>query len=93
MLKKFLIQTKIRLPDVVFFVMKTNIETNFDKILKNLSDRFDSNPYSLSQSEIQMLKWFSQNPGYLSKSVKPKADDLIKTGLVTAFIKKKLRDE
>ena len=73
--------------------MKTNIETNFDKILKNLSDRFDSNPYSLSQSEIQMLKWFSQNPGYLNKSRKPKADDLIKTGLVTAFIKKKLRVE
>ena len=39
-----------------------------------------------------MLKWFSQNPGYLSKSLKPKADDLIKTGLVTA-LKKKLRDE
>ena len=93
MLKKFLIQTKIGLPDVVYYFMKTNIETNFDKILKNLSDRFDSNPYSLSQSEIQMLKWFSQNPGYLSKSLKPKADNLIKTGLVTAFIKKNLRDE
>ena len=73
--------------------MKTNIETNFDKILKSLSDRFDSNPYSLSQSEIQMLKWFSQNPGYLGKPLKSKASDLIKTELATAFIKKKLRDE
>ena len=93
MLKKFLIQTKIGLPDVVYYFMKTNIETNFDKILKNLSDRFDSNPYSLSQSEIQMLKWFSQNPGYLGKPKIDKKADLIKTSLFSTFIKKNLESD
>ena len=73
--------------------MRKNVDTNFENIIDKLSRRFDSDPYNLSLSEIQMLKWFSQNPGYLGKSLKPKTDDLIKTGLVTAFIKKKLRDE
>ena len=73
--------------------MRKNVDTNFENIIDKLSRRFDSDPYNLSLSEIQMLKWFSQNPGYLGKPLKFKASDLIKTELATAFIKKKLRDE
>ena len=51
--------------------MRKNVDTNFENIIDKLSRRFDSDPYNLSLSEIQMLKWFSQNPGYLGK---PKID-------------------
>ena len=73
--------------------MKKNIEANFENIIKKLSNRFDSNPYSLSRSELQMLKWFSQNPGYLGKKHGEKRHDLIKTSLFTTFIKKNLQDD
>ena len=78
---------------VVCMSMKINIETNFDTIVENLQSRFDNNPYSLSLSEIQMLKWFGQNPGYLGKSDKADANGLIKTSLVTAFVKRNLNDD
>ena len=74
-------------------IMKKNIEANFENIIKKLSNRFDSNPYSLSRSELKMLKWFSQNPGYLGKKQGEKRDDLIKTSLFTTFIKKNLQDD
>ena len=73
--------------------MEIGIETNFDSILEKLVNRFESNPYSLSPSELQMLKWFSQNPGYLGKSGSPSVSSLVKTGIVTAFVKKKLNDD
>jgi len=73
--------------------MKTGIETNFDSILGKLVTRFESNPYSLSPSEIQMLKWFSQNPGYLGKSGPSTIDGTIRIGMVTAFVKKKMNDD
>lgn len=73
--------------------MKKHFEPSFELIIEKLSKRFDSNPYSLSRSEIQMLKWFSQNPGYLGTKQKDKADDLIKTTLFTAFIKKNLQHD
>ena len=73
--------------------MKKNIEADFENIIKKLSNRFDSNPYSLSRSELQMLKWFSQNPGYLGKKQEEKKDDLIKTSFLTTFIKKNLQDD
>ena len=73
--------------------MKRNIEADFENIIKKLSNRFDSNPYSLSRSELQMLNWFSQNPGYLGKKQGEKKDDLIKTSLLTTFIKKNLEDD
>ena len=73
--------------------METGIETNFDNILAKLVNRFESNPYSLSPSEIQMLKWFSQNPGYLGKSGSSTIDSVIRTGIVTAFVKKKMNDD
>jgi len=74
-------------------IMKKNIEANFENIIEKLSNRFDNNPYSLSRSELQMLKWFSQNPGYLGKTQGEKRDDLIKTSLLTTFIKKNLQDD
>ena len=73
-------------------IMK-NTEANFENIIKKLSNRFDSNPYSLSRSELQMLKWFSQNPGYLGNKQGEKRHDLIKTSLFTTFIKKNLQDD
>ena len=74
-------------------IMKKNTEANFENIIKKLSNRFDSNPYSLSRSELQMLKWFSQNPGYLGNRRGDKRNDLIKTSLFTTFIKKNLQDD
>ena len=74
--------------------MEIGIETNFDDILEKLVKRFESNPYSLSPSELQMLKWFSHNPGYLGKTVSsPSANSLIRTGMFTAFVKKNLNDD
>ena len=73
--------------------MKEKFEIKFENILENLVQQFDSNPYSLSQSQLQMLKWFSQNPGYLGKPRTENTDDLVKTGLFTAFIKKNLKND
>ena len=73
--------------------MEIGIETNFDSILEKLVNRFESNPYSLSPSELQMLKWFSQNPGYLEKPKIDKKADLIKTSLFSTFIKKNLESD
>lgn len=73
--------------------MEIGIETNFDSILEKLVNRFESDPYGLSPSELQMLKWFSQNPGYLGKSSSSSVSSLIKTGMVTAFVKKNLNDD
>ena len=73
--------------------MRKNVDTNFENIIDKLSRRFDSDPYNLSLSEIQMLKWFSQNPGYLGKKQGEKRDDLIKTSFLTTFIKKNLQDD
>ena len=68
-------------------------DTNFENIIDKLSRRFDSDPYNLSLSEIQMLKWFSQNPGYLEKPKIDKKADLIKTSLFSTFIKKSLESD
>ena len=74
--------------------MRENFEIKFENILEKLMQRFDSDPYSLSKSQIQMLKWFSHNPGYLGKTVSsPSANSLIRTGMFTAFVKKNLNDD
>jgi|TARA_B100002019_G_scaffold222639_1_gene195511 hypothetical protein len=73
--------------------MRKNVDTNFENIIDKLSRRFDSDPYNLSLSEIQMLKWFSQNPGYLGKPKIDKKADLIKTSLFSTFIKKNLESD
>ncbi len=73
--------------------MQENFEIKFENILEKLMQQFDSDPYSLSKSQIQMLKWFSQNPGYLGRPKKQKTDDLIKTSLFTTFIKKSLNND
>ena len=74
--------------------MEIGIETNFDSILEKLVNRFESNPYSLSPSELQRLKWFSENPGYLGKTGSSSSvNSLIRTGMFTAFVKKNLNDD
>ena len=50
--------------------MEIGIETNFDSILEKLVNRFECNPYSLSPSELQMLKWFHKTL-FLGKSGPP----------------------
>ena len=73
--------------------MRKNVDTNFENIIDKLSRRFDIDPYNLCLSEIQMLKWFSQNPGYLEKPKIDKKADLIKTSLFSTFIKKNLESD
>ena len=74
-------------------IMKDNFDIQFDSLIDKLEARFDRDPYSLSSSEIQMLKWFADNPGYLGKNPTSKVNSSIRVGFATAFIKKSLSDE
>ena len=73
--------------------MEYNLEANFENIIEKLSKRFDSNPYSLSPTDIQILKWFSQNPGYLGNQKMDKKHNLFKTSLFYTFIKANLQND
>ena len=73
--------------------MKNDYDICFDGVIGRLSGAFESNPYSLSSSELQILKWFSKNPGYLEKPNKQTIDSLIRTDLVVGFIKKNIDDD
>ena len=74
-------------------IMRDNFDIQFDSLIDKLEARFDRDPYSLSSSEIQMLKWFADNPGYLGKNPTSKVNSSIRVGFATAFIKKSLSDE
>ena len=71
--------------------MKEFCDINFDGFVEKLLEKFDTNPYSLSKSQIDILKWFSENPGYLKSTGSMNVDGLIKTNLVTRFVKKNLK--
>ena len=71
--------------------MKEFCDINFDGFVEKLLEKFDTNPYSLSKSQIDILKWFSENPGYLNNTDSMNVDGLIKTNLVTRFVKKNLK--
>ena len=71
--------------------MKEFCDIKFDGFVEKLSEKFDANPYSLSKSQIDILKWFSENPGYLKSKDAMNVDGLIKTNLVTRFVKKNLK--
>ena len=71
--------------------MKDFCDINFDGFVEKLSTKFDTNPYGLSKSQIDILKWFSENPGYLKNSNSLNVNGLIRTDLVTRFIKKNLK--
>ena len=71
--------------------MKEFSDINFNGFVEKLSEKFDANPYSLSKSQIDILKWFSENPGYLKNTDNMNVDGLIKTNLVTRFVKKNLK--
>ena len=73
--------------------MRSDYDICFDSVIGKLSGAFESNPYSLSSSELEILKWFSRNPGYLEKSKKQTVDSLIRTDLVVGFIKKNIGDD
>ena len=73
--------------------MRSDYNICFDGVIGKLSGAFESNPYSLSSSELEILKWFSKNPGYLEKPKKQTVDSLIRTDLVVGFIKKNINND
>lgn len=73
--------------------MRSDFDICFDSVIGKLSSAFESNPYNLSSSELEILKWFSKNPGYLEKPKKQAVDSLIRTDLVLGFIKKNISDD
>jgi hypothetical protein len=71
--------------------MKDFCDIDFDGFVEKLSIKFDTNPYDLSKSQIDILKWFSENPGYLKNSKSLDVNGLIRTDLVTRFVKRNLK--
>ncbi|MFL2765995.1 MAG: hypothetical protein ACJ0DF_07950 [Paracoccaceae bacterium] len=47
--------------------MEQTRSKTFDGVIGKLSKRFESDPYSLSKNEIEILKWFSKNQEPLTK--------------------------
>lgn len=72
--------------------MKQNTEF-FDGIVSKLLKKFESNPYNMSKSELEILKWFSKNEPSLKKRSRDEIINSIKVELATDFVKKRLRNE
>ena len=72
--------------------MRQNTEF-FDGIVSKLLKKFESDPYSMSKSELEILKWFSKNEPSLKKRTQDEIVHSIKVELATDFIKKSLRNE
>ena len=70
---------------------QTHIKT-FDGVIGKLSKRFESDPYSLSKNEIEILKWFSKNQEPLTKLSQDDITRLARVGLAAEFIKSKVRE-
>ena len=70
---------------------QTRIKT-FDGVIGKLSKRFESDPYSLSKNEIEILKWFSKNQEPLTKLSQNDITRLARVGLAAEFIKAKVRE-
>jgi hypothetical protein len=64
----------------------------FDGVIGKLSKRFESDPYSLSKNEIEILKWFSKNHEPLTKLSQNDITRLARVGLAAEFIKAKVRE-
>tara|TARA_B100000902_G_scaffold251319_1_gene237819 strand:- start:22 stop:258 length:237 start_codon:yes stop_codon:yes gene_type:complete len=71
---------------------QTHIKT-FDGVISKLSKRFESDPYSLSKNEIEILKWFSKNQKPLTKLGQDDITKLARVGLAADFIKAKIREK
>ena len=72
--------------------MRQNTEY-FDGIVSKLLKKFESDPYSMSKSELEILKWFSKNEPSLKKRSRDEIINSIKVELATDFVKKRLRNE
>ena len=72
--------------------MRQNTEF-FDGIVSKLLKKFESDPYSMSKSELEILKWFSKNEPSLKKRTRDEIINSIKVELATDFVKKRLRNE
>ena len=71
---------------------QTHVKT-FDGVISKLSKRFESNPYSLSKNEIEILKWFSKNQEPLRKLSQDEITKMARVGLAADFIKAKIREK
>ena len=71
---------------------QTHVKT-FDGVICKLSKRFESDPYSLSKNELEILKWFSKNQEPLTKLSQDEITKLARVGLAADFIKKKIREK
>ena len=71
---------------------QTHVKT-FDRVISKLSKRFESDPYSLSKNELEILKWFSKNQEPLTKLSQDEITKLARVGLAADFIKKKIREK
>ncbi len=70
---------------------QTHVKT-FDGVISKLSKRFESDPYSLSKNELEILKWFSKNQEPLTKLSQDEISKLARVALAADFIKKKIRE-
>ena len=71
--------------------MRQTHTKTFDGVISRLSRRFESDPYSLSKNEVEILKWFSKNQEPLSKLSQDEITRLARVGLAADFIKSKIR--
>jgi len=77
---------------VLIFMKQTHAKT-FDGVISKLLKRFESNPYSLSKNEIEILKWFSKNQEPLTKLSQDEITKMARVGLAADFIKAKIREK
>ena len=70
---------------------QTNTKT-FDGVISKLSKRFESNPYSLSKNELEILKWFSKNQKPLEKLNKEEIFKM-KTNIIDILRSKKFDND
>ena len=63
---------------------------SFDGVIQKLLTRFESDPYSFTKSEIEILKWFSKNQKPLEKLNKEEIFKMIRIDCAANFVKKKI---
>ena len=66
--------------------MKTHKPDIFDSLISRLLTRFESNPYSLSKSELEILKLFSKNQKPLQKLTTDEIFRRVRINLATDFV-------
>ena len=64
----------------------------FDGVIQKLLTRFESDPYSLTQSEIEILKWFSKNQKPLEKLNKEEIFKIMRIECAANFVKKNINE-